>query len=94
MLELYRALIAVRKERPELTDPRFGRTSVEVDDAARTLLIHRGPKPGDLTIAVNLGETVATFDVPGRVLLSTDGTTDRTAGPLELGPRSAAILAR
>jgi maltooligosyltrehalose trehalohydrolase len=94
MLELYRALIALRKGRPELTDPRLGRVSVDVDDAARTLVIHRGAEPGDLTIVVNLGESAATLDVSGRVLLATDGTTGTASGSFELGPRAAAVLAR
>jgi maltooligosyltrehalose trehalohydrolase len=94
MLELYRALIALRKGRPELTDPRLGRVSVDVDDAPRTLVIHRGAEPGDLTIVVNLGESPATFDVSGRVLLATDGTTGGASGAFELGGRAAAVLAR
>lgn len=94
MLELYRSLIALRKLRPELTDPRLGRTSVEVDDEAKTLVIHRGAERGDLTIVVNLGESAATLDVSGRVLLSTDGTAGRSVGRFELGPRAAAILTR
>lgn len=94
MLELYRALIALRKARPELTDPRLARTSVEVDEDARSLVIHRGAEPGDLTIVVNLGESTATLDVTGRVLVSTDGTTGVARGAFELGGRAAAILTR
>ncbi|RUQ98319.1 malto-oligosyltrehalose trehalohydrolase [Labedella endophytica] len=94
MLALYRALIALRKARPELTDPRLGRVSVDVDEAARTLVIHRGEQRGDLTIVVNLGESAATLDVSGRVILATDGTSGLAHGALEIGPRAAAVLAR
>ncbi len=93
MLELYRALLALRKQRPELTDPRLGLTSVDVDEVARTLVIRRGAA-GELAIVVNLGESAATVDVTGTVLLATDGTTGTASGPFELGARSAAILAR
>ncbi|RWZ55058.1 malto-oligosyltrehalose trehalohydrolase [Labedella populi] len=106
MLELYRALLALRKQRPELTDPRLGRVSVDVDETARTLVIHRGAEPDELTIVVNLGEQPASFDVAGTVLLATDailsdadGGSDSAASAagsrgIEVGPRTAVILAR
>ena len=51
MLRWYRDLIALRRARPELTDPPMLATRVDVDEAARTLLVHRG----GVVIAVNLG---------------------------------------
>ena len=51
MLRWYRSLIALRRARPEFTDPRMTLTRVEVDEDARTVLVHRAP----LVIAVNLG---------------------------------------
>jgi maltooligosyltrehalose trehalohydrolase len=42
VLAWYRELIALRRARPELTDPRLGRVGVEFDDAARWLVIRRG----------------------------------------------------
>lgn len=65
MLGWYRALIALRRSRPELTDPRMTRTRVEVDEEARTVLVHRG----SLVIAVNLGRAGAATTLGGRVLL-------------------------
>jgi len=65
MLRWYRSLIALRRSRPELTDPRMPLTRVEVDAEARTVLVHRGA----LVIAVNLGPSGAATTLPGRVLL-------------------------
>ena len=51
----YRALLALRRSRPELADPRFDRVHVDYDEDARWLLIRRG----ELRIAANLGEAEA-----------------------------------
>jgi malto-oligosyltrehalose trehalohydrolase len=51
MLAWYRALLALRRARPELADPRFDLVRVDYDEDARWLLIHRGR----LRIAANLG---------------------------------------
>ena len=55
MLTWYRALLALRRSRPELADPRFDLVRVDYDEDARWLLIHRG----QLRIAANLGEAEA-----------------------------------
>jgi maltooligosyltrehalose trehalohydrolase len=52
LLGWYRALLALRRSRPELADPRFGRVHVDYDEDARWMLIRRG----QLRIAANLGE--------------------------------------
>jgi maltooligosyltrehalose trehalohydrolase len=65
MLEWYRALIALRKARPELTDPRMTQTRVDVDEDARTVCVHRG----GVVIAVNLGPAGTATTLGGRVLL-------------------------
>jgi malto-oligosyltrehalose trehalohydrolase len=49
-LAWYRRLIALRKARPEITDPRLDRVRVDYDEDARWLLVHRG----NLRIAANL----------------------------------------
>ena len=41
ILDLYKALARIRRERPELTDPRFSRTKVSFDESARWLLMDR-----------------------------------------------------
>lgn len=52
MLGWYRTLLALRRSRPELTDPRLDRVHVDFDEDARWLVVHRGP----LRVAANLGD--------------------------------------
>ena len=58
LLEWYRQLIALRRSTPELVDGRRDRTWCEVDEAARTLVVHRGR----VTVAANLGDGPATLE--------------------------------
>ena len=51
MLAWYTELIALRRARPELTDPRLDRVRADHDDQDRWLVVHRGR----LRIAANLG---------------------------------------
>jgi len=51
MLAWYTELIALRRARPELTDPRLDRVRADHDEQGRWLVVHRGR----LRIAVNLG---------------------------------------
>ncbi|HEY1319816.1 MAG TPA: malto-oligosyltrehalose trehalohydrolase, partial [Streptosporangiaceae bacterium] len=51
VLAWYRELIALRRARRELTDPRLGRIGVEFDEGARWLAVRRGR----LRIVANLG---------------------------------------
>jgi maltooligosyltrehalose trehalohydrolase len=53
MLAWYRELIALRRARPELTDPALDRVRVDYDENARWLVVHRGR----LRIAANLSDT-------------------------------------
>ena len=52
MLQLYRDLAVLRRSRPELTDPRFSRNTVEFEDDEKWLLIDRS----GLRIAVNMSD--------------------------------------
>jgi malto-oligosyltrehalose trehalohydrolase len=51
LLRWYRELIAMRRGRPELTDPRLGRVHVDYDEAERWLVVRRGR----LRVVANLG---------------------------------------
>jgi malto-oligosyltrehalose trehalohydrolase len=51
ILAWYRELLALRRTRPELTDPRLDRVTVDFDEDARWLTVRRGC----LRIAANLG---------------------------------------
>ena len=61
LLDWYRALLALRRSRPELADPRLDQIHVDYDEDARWLLIHRG----QLRIAANLGAADATIPLIG-----------------------------
>jgi maltooligosyltrehalose trehalohydrolase len=60
----YRELIALRRARPELTDPRLDRVAADFDEDARWIIVRRGR----LRIAANLGAA------PVRLLLGQRGT--------------------
>ncbi|MFE9748847.1 malto-oligosyltrehalose trehalohydrolase [Saccharothrix saharensis] len=66
LLDLYRALIALRRTRPELADPRLDRFAVR--EEGRVLVLHRG----SLRVVCNLGDdTEVRLDVEaGEVLLA------------------------
>jgi maltooligosyltrehalose trehalohydrolase len=59
MLALYRRLIALRRERPELADPRLA--DLRVDAAGSWLVLHRGPT----RLACNLGDTTVRVPLGG-----------------------------
>jgi maltooligosyltrehalose trehalohydrolase len=70
LLIAYRELIALRKARPELSDPWLDEVEVDVDEEARTLVLHRG----GLRLAVNLGDEPASIALGAieRVLLASE----------------------
>lgn len=94
LLQLYRDLAALRRQRPELTDPDITRTSVVVrspDDApqARVYRLDRG----GLSVLVNLSAEPTAFEVGAQavVLLRTRNVAD-TAGVMTLPPDTAVVL--
>jgi maltooligosyltrehalose trehalohydrolase len=91
VLRIYRELIALRKHRPELSDPRLDTLAVDVDADARTLVLHRGA----LRVVVNLGGQPATVAVDGPpteiLLASGDATTTRDT--VQLAGESFAVVA-
>ncbi|WP_073481015.1 malto-oligosyltrehalose trehalohydrolase [Streptoalloteichus hindustanus] len=102
LLSWYRALIALRRSRPALSDPWLDRLGVVVDEDARWLVLHRTDGRGDeVHLACNLGPTAARVpvaDVALEVLL-TNGVTrpgaadDGQRGRVDLGPETCAVLA-
>jgi maltooligosyltrehalose trehalohydrolase len=91
VLHRYRQLIALRKNHPELSDPRLNAMTIDVDEQARTLVLHRGT----LRVVVNLGAqpaTVALDSQPTQVLLSSaEATTAQHA--VRLSGESFAVVA-
>ena len=80
VLETYRALIALRRSRPELADPRLDRFVVEQDGDC--LVLHRG----SLRVVVNLGASPVPLP-HGEVLLTS------SANPSSALPESFAVVA-
>jgi malto-oligosyltrehalose trehalohydrolase len=92
LLGWYRSLIALRRSRPELSDPRLDQVRSDYDEDARWLLVHRGP----LRVAVNLGDQPAELALGGRdaatILLASDVGIALTPGGLTLPPASLAVV--
>ncbi|GAC1523831.1 MAG: malto-oligosyltrehalose trehalohydrolase [Marmoricola sp.] len=88
MLAVYQRLGELRRELPDLTDPRFTHVACEVDEEARLLVMRRGT----VTVAVNLGSDTATVDDAGSALLfTTPAGADLREGVLRLPAHAGAI---
>jgi maltooligosyltrehalose trehalohydrolase len=89
LLGWYRALLALRRLRPELSDPRLDRVHVDYDEEARWLVLHRG----GLRVAVNLGGAAAELPLAtAAVLLASDPGTSVEPGILVLPAASLAVV--
>ncbi|MAY98585.1 MAG: malto-oligosyltrehalose trehalohydrolase [Nocardioides sp.] len=89
VLALYRALGALRRARPELTDPSFAATRCEVDEASRLVLLWRR----DTLVALNLGERTLTVpDLAGELLLGTHAGPTLSERSLTLPPHAGAVV--
>lgn len=84
MLATYRELIALRRELPELTDPRLDRIDIELDTDARWLVQRRGA----VTVVANLGDTE--LRLPG---LAERGTIRFTTAPERIGSDGGELVA-
>jgi maltooligosyltrehalose trehalohydrolase len=89
LLSLYRSLARLRRENPDLTDPRFASTSCEYDEDARWFVMRRGAT----VIPVNFAAAPVTLPYVGRLLLATDDAVTVTEETVTLPGWSAAILA-
>jgi maltooligosyltrehalose trehalohydrolase len=90
MLAWYRSLIALRRTRPELTDPRLDQVRVDIDPDAEWVVLHRGA----LRVAANLADgpqTVPLGTAPGDVVLAFGSATPQDSG-IALGAESVAIV--
>jgi maltooligosyltrehalose trehalohydrolase len=66
LLELYRALIALRHDEPELADPWLDHMTIDYDEEQRWIVLHRGT----FAIACNIGDSAVTVPVAGEVVLA------------------------
>ncbi|MDP9796486.1 maltooligosyltrehalose trehalohydrolase [Catenuloplanes nepalensis] len=89
MLEIYRKLIALRKSRADLSEPRLDR--VQVWHGNRYVVMRRG----DCVIAANLApvaQRISLRGVPRAVLLATEPGTILTRDVVELPAESAVVV--
>lgn len=76
LLSCYRALLALRRARPEVTDPWLHRVHVNFDEQARWFVLGRGA----LRLVCNLSATPTNVPVTGRHVLSWDACDDGATG--------------
>jgi len=95
LLDWYRTLLALRRARPELTDPRLNLVRADYDERARWLMIARGP----LRIAANLGTspvsiplTAAATAAPPALLAASDPNISLESDTLSMPPASFAVV--
>ncbi|MFI6048317.1 malto-oligosyltrehalose trehalohydrolase [Nocardia sp. NPDC051321] len=88
LLACYRKLLALRRERPELTDPWLTHVSVDYDENARWIVVRRGT----LKLVCNLSEDQVTVPVTGFSLLSWEPPTEGPSATT-IPAHSFAILA-
>ena len=91
MLDTYRRRAALRRSRPELTDPAFGSVACEVDEDSRVFRMRRGP----LLVVVNFGDQPATVDLdgPADLLFETGGGVEVAAtGRVTLPAHAGALV--
>ena len=91
LLAWYRRLIALRRQIPELADPRLDRVTTECDAGAGRLVVRRGP----VAVASNLGSGTWTFPAaPQAELLAASAPgVRRTRQDVVIPPDTVAILA-
>ncbi|MDT5350614.1 MAG: maltooligosyltrehalose trehalohydrolase [Mycobacterium sp.] len=87
LLSLYRDLIALRRNEPDLADPWLEHLTVDYDEAHRWIALRRGR----LSIACNLGDQAVTVPVGGELVLAWEPPT-AGEGTTELPAHSFAIL--
>jgi maltooligosyltrehalose trehalohydrolase len=90
LFEFYRALTSIRREFADVTDPRFGRTSAEVDEDQRRLIVRRG----SLTVLVNFGDTDTRMPAPlGTVILAYPAQPEAEGSRLRMPAHSVVVIA-
>jgi maltooligosyltrehalose trehalohydrolase len=87
LLRLYRELIVLRRTEPDLADFWLDHMTVDFDEDARWIVLHRGA----LAIACNLGDSPATVPVAGDVV-SAWGTPTADGDRTVLAAQSFAII--
>lgn len=92
ILELYRTLLALRRKRPEITQPHFRDLEASADEDRRWFRMRRGA----LEVVVNFAESDVSLPLENarELLLATDAGAAVREGRVALPPRSAVVLVR
>jgi len=89
ILALYRQLLRLRREQPDLADSRLGRVEVDFDEDAKWIIVHRGA----FEVAANLADHAQPLPVTsGDVLFGTEPDLQVEALQITLPAQSAAII--
>ncbi|OXM62341.1 malto-oligosyltrehalose trehalohydrolase [Amycolatopsis vastitatis] len=88
VLDLYRTLIRLRRERPELADPRIADLRLDTAPDASWLVLHRG----GLRLAVNFGAGPVTLPLGATAALLTWGEATVDGGAAQLPPDTFVLV--
>jgi len=89
ILALYRGLLRLRRELPDLADPHLDRVEVELDEVAQWIIVHRGT----FNVLANLADHAQALPSASRdVLFSTDPGMYADGLQITLPARSACII--
>jgi maltooligosyltrehalose trehalohydrolase len=84
----YRSLLALRRERAELTDPRLDQVRVEYSEDDRWLVVHRGA----LRVVANFGDRAADVPLGACGLAARGGSVVLASGPgISAGPAALGL---
>ena len=89
ILALYRQLLTLRREQPDLADPRLDRVTVDFDEDARWIIVHRG----GFDVLANLADQSQFLPAaPGDVIFATESGSRAGSSGVTLPARCAAIV--
>ncbi|WP_073384741.1 malto-oligosyltrehalose trehalohydrolase [Jatrophihabitans endophyticus] len=88
VLDLYRSLIRLRADEADLRDGDLRAVSLDYDEDAQWLVVHRGA----FRVAVNLAATEQAVPVAAKQLVLATGPARPEADHVVLGPETAAVL--
>jgi maltooligosyltrehalose trehalohydrolase len=88
ILALYRELLRLRRECPDLADSRLDRVEVDFDESAKWIIVHRGA----FDVLANLADHAQPLPASGDVLFGTEPGLEAEGLQITLPARSAAII--
>lgn len=89
ILALYRRLLRLRREQPDLGDPRLNRVGVDVDEDAQWIIVHRGA----FDVLANLADHAQALPAAsGDVVFGTEPGLHAESQQVSLPARSACVI--